>query len=81
MNAVLAYFQGKFNSCSFKWQTASRCKVSLVDDVNGLEGSFVAVYDKNLAMVATEDDTEMRPAKKAAPPPPPVAPELREGGP
>jgi len=80
MKATLAYFQGKFNSLTFEWLTASRCKVTLVDDVNGLQGSFVAEYDENLVMVATEADIGMKPIKKAAPPLPPSPPELPEGG-
>jgi len=80
MKASLAYFQGKFNSCSFSWQTATRCKVTLVDDVNNLEGSFVAEYDQDQVMVEAKADSGMKLIKKAAPPLPPPPPELSKGG-
>jgi hypothetical protein len=70
MKAALAYYQGKFNNCSFEWLSATRCKVTLVDDVDGLIGSFVAEYDANKVMVDVQDDTEMKPTKGGVPLPP-----------
>jgi len=68
MKAALAYYQGKFNGCSFEWLSATRCKISLVDDVNQLQGSFVAEYDADKVMVDVKADTGMKPIKTAAPP-------------
>jgi hypothetical protein len=79
MKASLAYFQGEFNSLTFEWQTASRCKVTLVDDVNGLQGSFVAEYNTNKVMVDVTADSGMKPTKKGGAPPPPPPPEFPEG--
>jgi hypothetical protein len=80
MKALLAYYQGKFNSCSFEWLSATRCKVTLVDDVDGLTGSFTAEYDSNRVMVDVKADTGMKSIKTAAPPIPSPAEELPEGG-
>ena len=74
MDALLAYFQGRFNSCSFEWQTASKCKISLVDDVNNLQGSFVAEYDEAMVMIKAQADSGMKPIKKGGAPPVPPAP-------
>ena len=83
MKAILAYFQGKFNSCNFEWLSATKCKISLVDDVNELQGSFVAEYDANQVMVDCQADVGMKTIKKVALPlpGPPPPPELPEGGP
>ena len=81
MKAALAYNEGKFNHCSFEWQSATRCKVTLVDDVDGLTGSFTAEYDSNRVMVDVKDDTGMKPIKTAAPPIPSPPEALPEGGP
>jgi len=79
MHASLAYFQGEFNTCNFEWQTASRCKVTLVDDVKGLQGSFVAEYDANKVMVDVTSDSGMKPTKRGGAPLPPSPPGLLEG--
>ena len=81
MKAALAYYQGKFNYYSSEWLSATSCKVTLVDDVNHLRGSFTAEYDTNRVMANVKDDTGMKPIKTAAPPipTPPGAPP--EGGP
>jgi hypothetical protein len=81
MEAILAYNQGKFNSCNHEWQTATRCKITLVDDVNQLKGSFIAVYDVNKVMVDVKDDTGMKPINKGGAPLPPEPPALPAGGP
>jgi hypothetical protein len=81
MKAALAYYQGKFNYCSSEWLSATRCKVTLVDDVDGLTGSFTAEYDTNRVMVNVEADTGMKPIKTAAPPRPSPPEELPGGGP
>jgi len=81
MKAALAYYQGKFNHCGFEWLSATKCKITLADDVNQLQGSFVAEYDQNLAMVDVKADTGMKPIKTAAPPIPPPPEPLPEGGP
>jgi len=80
MKAFKAYKGGKFNNCSFEWQSATECKVTLTDDVNGLQGSFVPQYDENKVMVGATADTGMKPINKSAAPLPP-SPELPEGGP
>jgi len=81
MKAILAYWQGKFNICNFDWLSATKCKISLVDDVNELTGSFVAEYDADQVMIDCQADVGMKPIKKAAPPLPPSPPELTKGGP
>jgi len=81
MKTALAYYQGKFNSCSFEWLSATRCKISLVDDVNQLQGSFVAEYDANKVMVDVKADTGMKPITRGGAPLPPEPPAFLEGGP
>jgi hypothetical protein len=80
MKAALAYYQGKFNSSTFEWLSATRCKITLVDDVNQLQGSFVAVYDANRVMVNVTDDTEMIKITPSGAPLPPAPPAEPAGG-
>lgn len=70
MKASLAYYQGKFNHCNFAWLTADECKITVIDDVNHLSGSFTAEYDTNRVMINVKDDTEMQPTKGGVPLPP-----------
>jgi hypothetical protein len=81
MEAIKAYNEGKFNSCNCEWQTATRCKITLVDDVNQLKGSFTAEYDTNRVMVDVKDDTGMKPITRGGAPLPPEPPALPAAGP
>ena len=78
MKAALAYYQGKFNHCGFEWLSATRCKITVVDDVNQLQGSFVAEYDQDRTMVDVKADTGMKPIARGGAPLPPET--LSEGG-
>ena len=58
--AVLAFFQGAFNSCSFEWQLDGRCKITLVDNLNNATGSFMATYnDDKSQIIDISDETGM----------------------
>lgn len=81
MKAVLAYFQGKFNNCNFGWVSPTECEVSLVDNVNNLEGSFKATYDADKVMTDAQSDTGMKPIKRVNIPSPPSPIISAEGGP
>lgn len=73
MRASLAYFQGKFNNCAFSWESPTKCKITLLDSVNGLKGIFVAEYQDNV-MVNIVSDSEMQAGgqgRVTLPPPPP----------
>lgn len=69
MRASLAYFQGKFNNCTFAWESGTKCKITVLDSVDGLKGSFVAEYKDNV-MVNIESDDEMKPTQRSIPQPP-----------
>lgn len=71
MKAILAYFQGKFNYCSFNKKADNIFEVTLIDNVNQLEGSFTAEYDVNLVMVNCQADTGMKPIHRVILPTPP----------
>ncbi len=81
MKAALAYFQGKFNSCNFEWQSATRCKITLIDDVNQLQGDFIAVFDDKRTMVDVKSDAGMRSIKASGPAVLEPPAELPGGGP
>jgi len=43
--ALLAYFQGIFNTCLYSWIDVTHCKVTIQDNSNDTVGSFIAEYD------------------------------------
>lgn len=81
MKAVLAFFQGKFNNCNVKWISATECEISLVDNVNNLEGSFNATYDADKVMTDAQADAGMKPIKRVNIPSPTSPIMSTEGGP
>jgi hypothetical protein len=73
MKASLAYFQGKFNNCTFAWESPTKCKITVLDSVNELKGSFVAEYQDSL-IANIDSDNEMQSkgwGRVLSPPPPP----------
>ena len=63
MKALLAYFQGNFNNCSFEQIGDREFVVKLVDEVNQLAGSFIATYNKDHEIDDFRDDSGMKSMK------------------
>lgn len=64
MKAVLAFYQGNFNSHQAEQLSANEFKITISDSVNQLYGSFIAVYNDKREMIDVRDDSGMQPAKR-----------------
>ncbi len=76
MKALLAFYQGKFNTVNFESQPSGKYRVTVVDRVNSLAGDFMATYDSTGVMIDYEGDSGMKSSKSTVIPTPPVAPSV-----
>lgn len=75
MKTLLAYFQGKFNTCGFEKLPTGKYKMTLLDTVNSLTGQVIIELDEKNVLVDYADDQPMLPTGVSPPPLPPTEPE------
>ena len=74
--ALLAYFQGEFNTCVYEWIDATHCKVTVHTPQDETVGSFIAEYNEDDGVIEhrkiidIQEDTGMNTANKPVIPKP-----------